>query len=62
MLILSRHREEKVIITAGVYTIEVMVVEMRGDKVRLGFTAHDDVTIHREEIQARIDREGSGRT
>ena len=41
--------------------IEVLVVEIRGDKIRLGFSAPKDVPIHREEVwiaiqQASIDK------
>jgi len=39
--------------------IRVVVVDVRGDKVRLGFEADRDVTIHRREIQRAIEREES---
>ncbi len=54
MLILSRKVNESVIIRGG---IKVMVVSIRGDKVRLGFEAPDNVAIHREEIQEAINRD-----
>lgn len=58
MLILSRHRDESVVITGpdGSRTI-VTIVDVRGDKVRLGFAAPPEVTVHRDEVQHRIDRE-----
>lgn len=34
-----------------------MVVDIRGDKVRIGVEAPRDVTVHREEVQRAIDRE-----
>jgi carbon storage regulator len=34
--------------------IEVTVLEIRGDRVKLGFRGPQEVTIHREEVQARI--------
>lgn len=51
MLILSRKKNEKVIINDD---IEIVVVEIRGDKVRLGFKADKEVTIHREEVYKKI--------
>ena len=47
MLVLSRRKGEKLIINK---CIEVVVTEIRGDKVRLGVTAPKDMTIDREEI------------
>jgi carbon storage regulator len=37
--------------------IEVTVVDIRGDKVRLGITARRKITVHRKEVKERIDRE-----
>jgi len=51
MLVLSRKKDEKIVIGE---TIEVMVVEIRGDKVRLGIKAPPEVAVHREEIAERI--------
>lgn len=53
-LVLSRKVDEKVIIGDD---IEVTVVEIRGDKVRLAFTAPKEVSIHRLEIYLAIQRE-----
>lgn len=55
MLVLSRHKNESVIIGDGI--VEVMVVEIRGDKVRLGFNAPSDIPVHRKEVQDAINRE-----
>lgn len=58
MLVLSRKKDQKIHIThPAIGTITVMVVEIRGDKCRLGVHARDDVTIHREEVVAAIERE-----
>jgi carbon storage regulator len=60
MLVLSRHKDERVVINGNVV---VTVVEIRGDKVRLGFEAPADVEIHREEVWAQIqanDRSNGG--
>jgi len=58
MLVLSRSAREGIIITVGEHQIECVVVEIRGDKVRLGLTAPKEfVTIHRAEVQRAIERE-----
>ncbi len=51
MLVLSRKINETVIIAGN---IKVVVVEIRGDKVRLGFEAPKDVTVHRSEVADSI--------
>ena len=50
MLILGRRRNESVIIGEGKNKIRVTVVDIRGDKIRLGFEASKEVQIFREEI------------
>lgn len=54
MLVLSRKQDEKIMINDD---IAVMVVEIRGDKVRLGIEAPKGVSIHREEVWLTIQRE-----
>jgi cytosine deaminase len=54
MLVLSRQRDQSVMIDDH---IEVRVVDVRGDKVRLGFIAPRDVTVHRKEVYDEIRRE-----
>lgn len=56
MLVLSRKKDEKIVIGDS---ITLMVIEIRGDKVRLGIDAPRDVTVHREEIYEAIKRESS---
>lgn len=53
MLVLSRFKDQKIIIGDS---IEVEVVEVRGDRVRIGITAPDNVPIHREEVYEEIKR------
>ena len=53
MLVLSRKEGQRLIITAGGEKIEIMVCEIRGDKVRIGVQAADHVIIDREEIYQR---------
>jgi cytosine deaminase len=54
MLVLSRQRDQSVIIGEDT---EVRVVDVRGDKVRLGFIAPRDVSVHRKEVFDQIRRE-----
>ena len=56
MLVLARQRGEKCIIDCHGVLIEVSVVDIRGDKVRLAFSAPRDVTIHRQEVYEAIQR------
>jgi len=58
MLVLSRHRDESIIIGED---IEITVVEIRGDKVRLGVKAPREVPVHRREVYEAINREGRRR-
>ena len=51
MLVLTRKVGEQIVIGED---IRVTVVAIRGEKVRLGFTAPDEVPIHREEVYQRI--------
>lgn len=51
MLILSRKAEERVVIPA--INTEIVVVEIKPDKVRLGFDAPHDIAIIRKEISER---------
>jgi len=57
MLVLSRKKNQKVVIDNG--TVVVTVVEVRGDKVRLGIDAPRGIDVHRAEVQDAIDREKS---
>lgn len=54
MLVLSRHRDESIYIGNN---IVVTIVDIRGDKVRLGIEAPADVPIHRREVYEAIQRE-----
>ena len=59
MLVCSRKVNEKIIITAPDGTqIVLMLVEVRGDKARIGIAAPTSYTIHREEVQNAIDSNG----
>ena len=54
MLVLSRHRDESIMIGDDVV---VTIVDIRGDKVRLGINAPQDIPVHRREVYDAIKRE-----
>ena len=54
MLVLSRQKDESIIIGDNV---EVTIVDVRGDKVRLGITAPKEIPVHRREVYEAIQRE-----
>lgn len=54
MLVLSRQRDESIIIGDNVV---ITVVDIRGDKVRLGIEAPKEVPVHRQEVYEAIKRE-----
>jgi carbon storage regulator len=54
MLVLSRHRDESIIIGDD---IVITIVDIRGDKVRLGIDAPQDIPVHRQEVYEAIQRE-----
>lgn len=60
MLVLSRKPSQKIFLNG---TIEIQVLEIRGNSVKLGFVCPPDVAIHREEVLQRItaDESGEGR-
>ena len=54
MLVLSRHRDESIMIGDSVV---VTIVDIRGDKVRLGIEAPQHIPVHRQEVYEAIQRE-----
>jgi len=54
MLVLSRQRDETIMIGDDV---EITIVDIRGDKVRLGITAPRNIQVHRKEVYEAIKRE-----
>ncbi len=56
MLVLSRQRDETIMIGDD---IEITVVDVRGDKVRLGINAPRTVQVHRKEVYRAIQRENA---
>ncbi len=54
MLVLSRHRDESIMIGDDVV---ITIVDIRGDKVRLGIEAPQHIPVHRQEVYEAIKRE-----
>jgi carbon storage regulator len=54
MLVLSRQRDESIVIGDNVV---VTIVDVRGDKVRLGIEAPREISVHRREVYDAIQRE-----
>ena len=54
MLVLSRQRDESIIIGDNVV---VTIVDVRGDKVKLGIEAPREISVHRREVYEAIQRE-----
>jgi carbon storage regulator len=54
MLVLSRQRDESIMIGDDV---RITVVDIRGDKVRLGIVAPNSISVHRMEVYDAIQRE-----
>ena len=54
MLVLSRQRDESIMIGDQV---AVTIVDIRGDKVRLGIDAPSEIPVHRREVYEAIQRE-----
>ena len=54
MLVLSRKKNERILIGDD---IVITVIEIRGDKVRLGFEAPDGTPVHRQEVYDAIKKQ-----
>ncbi len=54
MLVLSRQRDESIMIGDN---IVITIVDVRGDKVRLGIEAPTEIPVHRQEVYEAIQRE-----
>ncbi|RCS47707.1 carbon storage regulator [Bremerella cremea] len=59
MLVLSRKKNESIVINND---ITIVVVEIRGDKVRLGVEAPKEVPVHRREVYDAIKRNENGQS
>ena len=56
MLVLSRREDEVIVI--GDNEIRIMLVEIRGEKIRIGIECPPGISVHREEIYNIIKKEG----
>lgn len=56
MLVLSRQRDESIFIGDN---IVITIVDIRGDKVRLGIQAPTEIPVHRQEVYEAIQRENT---
>ena len=59
MLVLSRQRDESIMIGDS---IVITVVDVRGDKVRLGIEAPTEIPVHRHEVYEAIKRDNTRAT
>jgi carbon storage regulator len=57
MLVLSRRKEESLVIGDGDSQVTVTVISVSGDKVRLGIEAPNNIPIHRTEVYEAIKAE-----
>jgi carbon storage regulator len=56
MLVLSRKKNESIVVGEGKDAVTIVIVEIRGDKVRLGVEAPKEVPVHRREVYEAIRR------
>lgn len=54
MLVLNRRQDESIMVGDD---IEITIVDVRGDKVRIGITSPRDVPVHRKEVYEAIQKE-----
>lgn len=63
MLCLSTHEDEDVVIdlrSVGLGIVEIKTLDIRGNKVRTGYTAGREVPIHRRSVFEQIEKERNG--
>lgn len=64
-LVLTRHEDEGVVVTvppsSKEQTIRLFVSSIRRDRVRIAFDALPEISIHRDEVQARINGQADAR-
>ena len=58
MLVLSRKKGEEIVIGDAIF---MTIVDIRGDKVRVGIEAPREIPVHRREVKEAIDRDKVGR-
>ncbi len=53
MLVLSRKKDEQIVVTINGQLVRVRVLQIDGNKVRLGIDAPPEIAVHREEVWKR---------
>jgi len=56
MLVLTRKPDQSIIINDG--DIEIVVISVKGGRVKLGIEAHKDIPIYRQEVYEQIKKNG----
>ncbi len=59
MLVLSRRKDESIMVGEEV---QIMIVGIRGDQIRLGITAPKSIPVHRKEVYEDIHRQRTDKT
>ena len=62
MLVLTRQKEQKIIVEIGGQRMTITVADVRGDKIRLGFDAPANFKIYRQEIYDAVLEENRAST
>lgn len=57
MLVLSRYKDETIVIGSGAEQIRIMVLDIRGDKIRIGIECPKEIPVHRLEVFEAIQRQ-----
>jgi carbon storage regulator CsrA len=60
MLVLTRERDQSIMLGSGAAAIEIKVVSIRGGCVQLGIIAPHDLVVDRKEVWEEKQREGRG--
>ena len=61
-MVLSRGRDEEIVIGEGADQIVIKIVDVRGEKVRLGIDAPRQIRVDRREVRDQIERERAAGT
>ena len=61
MLVLSRKRQESIVVGRGPGRIKLTIVDIRGDKVRIGIDAPREMEIDREEVRKQKDERAAAK-
>jgi carbon storage regulator len=61
MLVLSRHRDEAIVLLTTQGLVKITVVDIRNDKIRLGIEAPNEMPVHRLEVHEAIQWEAKRR-